>query len=175
MRLCSVCNCYRVDADFVKYNVPNKDVCKPCRAKKHRTKYNHSESGKANSRQAYENNRELRLSRQKAWKAANPEKVAAYRKASYAKNKQAWLVAAREREHAKLKRTPCWDLELTKLVYAEAVDLRLQRNLATGFVWEIDHIIPLRGRLVSGLHVWNNLRVIPQDQNRRKYNTYDVS
>lgn len=60
--------------------------------------------------------------------------------------------------------------ELTKFITAEAHDLRILRNNLIGIEWHVDHIIPLKGELVSGLHVWNNLRVIPKILNLRKGN-----
>lgn len=43
----------------------------------------------------------------------------------------------------------------------------------SGIPHEVDHIIPLQGKRVSGLHVETNLRVIPQAVNRAKNNRYD--
>lgn len=169
MPLCSCCLADRNAADFVKREVPDKTVCKPCRAKQHRAKYNAAHAG-----ESYAANRSERLAYQAAWKKDNADKVAAYRKTSYARNRQAWLISARQREHAQAQRTPAWDAELTAFICAEAVDLRLRRDEATGVQWEIDHVIPLRGKRVSGLHVWNNLRVIPKAQNRQKHNAFDI-
>ena len=56
----------------------------------------------------------------------------------------------------------------------EALRLRDLRAATVGGVWEVDHVIPLQGKNVSGFHVWNNLRVIPQAVNRSKYNRYDI-
>ncbi len=39
----------------------------------------------------------------------------------------------------------------------------------------LDHIIPLRGRHVSGLHVHENVSILPRGLNRRKSNTYAQS
>lgn len=41
---------------------------------------------------------------------------------------------------------------------------------ATGFEWQVDHIEPINGRDVSGLHVIDNVRVIPASLNYAKKN-----
>lgn len=60
--------------------------------------------------------------------------------------------------------------ELSSFVTREAHDLRIRRNLLTGIEWHVDHIIPLKGIDVCGLHIWNNLQVIPKILNLRKGN-----
>ncbi len=72
---------------------------------------------------------------------------------------------------AKRLRTPPWaDMQAIVSFYERAVRLTAE----TGELHEVDHIIPLQGRIVSGLHVHWNLRVIPQRENRAKSNKYDV-
>lgn len=60
--------------------------------------------------------------------------------------------------------------ELTALVAQEAHILRKLRNEMTGIEWHVDHIIPLKGATVCGLHIWSNLAVIPKILNLRKSN-----
>jgi hypothetical protein len=67
-----------------------------------------------------------------------------------------------------------WDKELTDFVTVEAHRLRQLRNKLFTFEWHVDHIIPLKGEIVCGLHVWNNLAVIPKVENLRKGNYHSV-
>jgi len=41
--------------------------------------------------------------------------------------------------------------------------------------YTIDHVIPLRGELVTGLNVTNNLRIVVKRVNQTKSNSYEIS
>ena len=93
----------------------------------------------------------------KKYRANNPDKFRSY----YAK-----------RRAAKLQRTPPW---LTKehLQQIESVyELAKRLTDETGVMYHVDHIVPLRGEFVSGLHVPWNLRAIPATENRSKSNQF---
>lgn len=63
----------------------------------------------------------------------------------------------------KLKATPPWaDLVEIKRIYKEC---------PKGM--HVDHIIPLKGKLVSGLHVPYNLQYLTPKENQRKNNKYE--
>jgi 3-keto-L-gulonate-6-phosphate decarboxylase len=74
---------------------------------------------------------------------------------------------ARTRQANILKRTPSWaDLEAIKALYVKARAL----TIATGIKHHVDHILPLKGKTVSGLHTHQNMQVITAAENLKKYN-----
>lgn len=108
---------------------------------------------------------------EQAWRAKNPEKVKEYSAKAGRKwsqnNKAKRLASVRARQLAKRHRTPSWVSKEDFLpFYEEAARLTSE----TGVRHEVDHIIPLQGPEVSGLHVPWNLQVIPESENRRKGN-----
>ncbi|HDU5574529.1 TPA: hypothetical protein RFV54_001062 [Klebsiella aerogenes] len=62
--------------------------------------------------------------------------------------------------------------EWNEFVISEMFDLRDIRSNQTGIKWHVDHIIPLKGKSISGLHVWYNLQLIPATINIRKNNKF---
>lgn len=98
------------------------------------------------------------------WKKANPGVHEAWRRANAAS------INARNavRRASKLQATPPWaDQAKIAAVYAEA-----SRRRAAGEDVEVDHMVPLRGKNVRGLHVHYNLQIIPAIDNRRKRNRF---
>lgn len=108
------------------------------------------------------------------WRVENPDRVRASKRADYVRNKSVYIARAVKYAADKDQRYPMWDRELTDFVTSEAGDLCKRMESLTGNKYEIDHDVPLRGDLVSGLHVWNNLRVLPRAVNRRKSNSFDI-
>jgi len=128
--------------------------------------------------------------KKKEYRLLNREKLKASKKADYVKNRQRnlevkkvyrqlnkgkinALVAARK---AVIKqRTPKWlsktDVERIKNEYKLAALL----SKITNESWHVDHIIPLQGENVSGLHTPNNLRAMRGVENISKKNKFEVN
>lgn len=76
-----------------------------------------------------------------------------------------------KRDAAKAKRTPSWsNLDEIQEFYKLSAELTERTKIPH----HVDHIIPLRGELVSGLHVPNNLQVIPAYDNISKKNKFNI-
>ena len=85
-------------------------------------------------------------------------------------------VAAYEalRRAKKLQRTPAWLSTFDKLKIERIYKIAAMLTRKNKELWHVDHIIPLQGKLVSGLHVPNNLQVMRAIDNIAKNNKYEV-
>lgn len=104
------------------------------------------------------------------WRRLNPEKTRRLRHSYKKKYPYKILANVRKRQAKIIQALPMWaDLDKIKEVYREAHNMR-ERGLAV----EVDHIYPLNGKTVSGLHVFENLQIINASENRIKSNSYTV-
>lgn len=110
--------------------------------------------------------------RAKQWYIENPERHAATMRAYFDKNPHLRAKLSSKQRAATLQRTPKWLTDEDYWMLNEIYQLAALRTAMTGVEWHVDHTIPLRGRLVSGLHTPLNLRVIPASDNLRKGNRY---
>lgn len=77
---------------------------------------------------------------------------------------------ANKRRAAKLRATPAWaDLVAIEAFYLEAARISIQ----TKVTHHVDHIVPLQGRTVCGLHVHYNLQILTGAENVAKSNKLD--
>lgn len=114
-----------------------------------------------------EQNRERLRLVQAEWRARNPEAEKA-KGAKWSANNRGTKAANLARYRAALlRRTPDWaDVDLIRKVYEYCAALNTFGK--AGF--HVDHIYPIRGKTVSGLHVALNLQVLPGFQNMAKGN-----
>lgn len=128
--------------------------CKPC------TKYC-TDPIKTYKRSQAKANRQVELFG-KVLSPISKKKTSKHLKAKAERN-----AASSKRRASEIMATPKWaDLEKISAVYKECELL----NLSTGIVHHVDHIIPLRGETICGLHVHWNLKPIPATENLQKSN-----
>ena len=145
------------------------------------------ENAKQLRKEWYERNKQLTKDRARARDIANPEQAAArktkWRKENrqqhnainrewFANNKDKRAAYEGKRRAMQLQRTPLWDPEASLITAKYQLAAMLSRE--TGIIHHVDHIIPLQGRKVSGLHVFSNLRVIPGTDNVKKSNKFHI-
>ena len=113
-------------------------------------------------------NRTLYTAKAIAWQKNNPDKVAAIRKRHYEKNSAKEIARVRRRQ-GRIKHCEIF------MNQAELVEIQGMYDFCSIFKgYEVDHIIPLNGELVSGLHVLSNLQVLLVSENRSKSNNYSI-
>jgi hypothetical protein len=146
-KICCVCEIEKQINEFHKDKTQkdgHKHFCKVCA--KIRRKIQH--------RTYYDNNSEKIIQSQLKYAKENPEIIRA-------KNAK--------RRAAKLNATVSWsNKEKIDSVYKEARELELE----DGIKRHVDHIIPLQGENVCGLHVENNLQILTSEENHKKTNKF---
>lgn len=142
------------------------------------------ESMLAQKRAAYSANKVAESARAKDYRQRNLakllEQVRVYREANretrnvkgiqYHKDNPHVGRAATQRRGASIKKAiPIWaDMYLIRAVYKKAAAL----ERSTGRKFHVDHIVPLQSKVVCGLHVFENLRIVEPLENLRKSNKF---
>jgi len=145
--------------------------CKSCESERCRIKNKgNRDSRLAKAKKWRNNNKDVWDAGIKRWREQNPERIRQiyrdWRNANKDRANANWM----RREAQKKNRTPTWlteeHLSQIKDQYWLAADLKA----ITGEDYHVDHIVPLNGKEVCGLHVPWNLQVLPADINRSKSN-----
>lgn len=149
----------------------------------------HPEAVKKAARKWYANNAALAYERNIEWHKQNPQATKRYNeqatntpaKRAYKsfkstmwakKNPDKANALRAKRRAAKMLRTPAW-LNSTQLkAIREFYRLASELSITTGIPHHVDHIVPLRGKSVSGLHVPWNLQILTASENSAKNNRF---
>jgi|DEB0MinimDraft_10_1074344.scaffolds.fasta_scaffold10734_2 hypothetical protein len=150
-----------VQSEWQKNNVESR------RAAVRKSYQKHKARRQAEARQYAKENREAVLMAQRKWREKNRERER-LRGREYSKNNPDKVRAQRARRHsAKLKATPSWS---NKFIVDEIYALAQERQEITGVPHHVDHIVPLQGNIVCGLHCEDNLQVLAAYDNLSKHN-----
>jgi hypothetical protein len=145
--------------------------CKICHRAYGRTyRQNNPEKEKEHHKKYRKNNKEKVKERQKKYCQDNQEKVKEQQREYQQNNKGKVNASTAKRRAARLQATPKWvskeQLLEIKGFYIEAA----RRTEETGIKHHVDHILPIQGENVTGLHVPWNLQILTAEENRKKSN-----
>ena len=175
-KTCSKCLKSKLLKDFcqnksAKYGVSSScRVCQSAYNKEYRKK-NREALLKAD-RDRYANNTESIKAKSAKYKADNKDYYDAYNKTYYKFNKHKFLAANSKRRKVILKATPDWLTKEQKVQIEDVYWLAQDLKAVSGESYHVDHIIPLQGKNICGLHVPWNLQILPADLNLKKGNRY---
>lgn len=120
----------------------------------------------------YKEHKERHDRNHKKYRSTHQEEVRQREHKYRANNPGAVNATTAKRRAQKLNATPIWaDLKEIKEIYKECqrINILHKKNGGTD-MFVVDHIIPLQGNNVTGLHVANNLRIITASENSTKSN-----
>jgi hypothetical protein len=169
MKTCTRCHIVKSYELFYKQAVNSKDGyqahCRACdNARKKNWALKNPELAAAHRKTSdinrYKNYKSKVQEKNKNWKSNNPSKVSA--------------MDAKRRAAVNLRK-PSWFTDEDNWMVEQAYELAQLRTQVFGFQWHVDHVIPLQGKLVSGLHTPYNLQVIPASENLSKSNQFTVT
>lgn len=175
-KVCCSCKSSKPVSEFYKNKLTKDGLyrrCKSCHATSVRS-WQEKNWGRhvENCKAWQEGNPDRQRENLRNWRATNPSQASITQKLWRAKNSVSIYARNAKRTEALKRATPEWaDRKSIAKFYSDAERLTKE----TGVTWHVDHVIPLRSKFVSGLHVPDNLQVITATENVRKGNTFAVA
>lgn len=116
------------------------------------------------AKEYYKRHAQNRATYSRKYREENPEKVRATQKSYRERNTKAILARNAKRRADKMLRTPKWsETSAIRQFYLECPE-----------GYHVDHIVPLLGKSVCGLHVLSNLQYLPALGNLKKGNSFEA-
>lgn len=163
-KFCVKCETHKPESEFSSH----RSACKPCRSLYSRNWYHSNPEKVALSI-------ERRIQTSLEWQKKNRKLLSERAKKSYQENREKIIAATRKWQiknpdkhaanSAKRRastRIPAWaDMKAIKRIYAQASSIGAH----------VDHIVPLRSKIVCGLHCPDNLQILSPHENMKKSNS----
>ena len=174
MKLCKTCSIQKPEGAYYKDGPYLRGSCKDClKAKRKDYVAANKESVLQAYRVYYRENTETLRKKQKAYYQEN-KAVLRQKQREYYQNNKAKFLAHNSSARAALHQATPKNLTSIQKKQIEAIYAERDRvSIKEGEPHHVDHIIPLRGKHICGLHIPENLRVITAQENLTKGNRYD--
>lgn len=172
-KLCKKCSLVQPVTHFSK-DSSKKDgyrtTCKSCKSATDKAYVKANAEAVAQKRSArYRKRYSTEREQQADYYKLNTQKFRESNKRYKQNNKGKVNAQTRKRQMQKLQATPSWaNLDQIERIYV----LCAKVSERTGVVHHVDHAVPLKGKSVCGLHVENNLQIVPAKMNLEKGNKF---
>lgn len=153
-------NPHAILASNKKYRDNNKETINEKRRVKYNTDSDYRSTVNKNNTKNYIKNRSDRLAKMREYRIKNKSKI---------------LSDVNMRKKKVKRATPPWLSPLQKQQIVDIYSHARDCFVCTGETYDVDHIIPIAGKTVCGLHVPWNLQVLPSDMNRKKWNKHNAA
>lgn len=163
MKSCSKCNRDLPTSEFSKNSQQKSGLhpcCKSCRKKEYQARKRNPDWYSTYLKKSAE------------WRKKNHAKQLEMQRKHYQENKPLYVAKAAKRRARLKNATPRWLTKNDHRRITKEYEIAALLTEATGYSWHVDHDIPLNGNNVSGLHVPENLRVVPWFINLSKANSF---
>lgn len=165
-KICSLCKAEKPSSEFYPRKERASGFCSRCKACSIAARSG-SESARLATKKWQKANWLRVLEARKRKASENPERKREMERRWYRNNPARFAKKRIDRRQSVKQATPAWS---NTFIVEEAYRLARLRTQLTGIKWHVDHIVPLKGAEVCGLHAHTNVQVIPAVVNHAKSN-----
>jgi 5-methylcytosine-specific restriction endonuclease McrA len=180
MKTCSSCKLDKAFTEYFKskntktgYQAYCKDCCKERSGYLKEYRETNRETLREKQRESWLKNKDIHNLKQQEYYEQNKAIVRERGRLHYEKNKAVYLYYSKKRKLLIANAMPKWLIKemqnSIKDFYIEAKRLSLLNDIS----YHVDHIVPLNGENVCGLHVPWNLQILTAKENLKKSNKYE--